>query len=139
MLEVLVVVSVLAGLAGALVPHVAGLLEQARKQDVTGRFAGSWRLARAWALARQRPVRWQIVAQESGVVLQITEGSGPEAAAWRQRLPEWHVTGVTGAAQEAAERWGVVVGPEGLTESVVVDLTGPGQSCQVVLAGALEP
>lgn len=137
--EVLVVITLMGLLVGGITPYVPGLMAKAQSQDVQSRLFESWRMARAYALAAQRPVLWELKPEGTGLKILICQSRTRAESLWSMHLPDCRLKQVIGAAKgEVADTWLVVVAPHGVTDDVTVELTQAEHSQTVALPGLLD-
>lgn len=138
LIELLVVLVILGLLATALLPSVHGVMSRAQWRDVQERLLGSWKLARALALAANQPMLWKIHRMNEQSLVTI-QSAGPSDLEPRTLiLGRCNVEMEEGPAPEEPGFWQVVVPPHGLTDSITLRITRDDDVILITLPGIIE-
>lgn len=137
LIETLVVLTLLTLLASSLLPSLSYVLDRAGERDIEERLLGSWKTARALALARNVPAIWRIRQADERVIVSVWPLD--EQSPSREYTFSRCIVGIDGgAAAMAPQCWQVIVPAHGLTDSLELRMTRDGKEIRIVLPGIID-
>lgn len=133
--ELLVVLLLLGLIASSVTTSVSYTLARARERDVAVRLMHSWKLARVYARALQQPVLWEIRKNGEGASVAIATLGGDLQR--QLEFERWDVRVEAGPAAASPGVWRVKISPDGLSESIVLQVVQGEKVLKVKLFGGI--